>query len=695
MKVLTAETILIFTLVCITAVGEEKDMSNVAQQPRHELGYVFTDPSETVNDTRVHALRDVNTPYTFPGYTKEEWLATAAELRTHILVSTGLMPMLDRTQLHAEVFDKIERADYTVEKVSFEAWPGFFTTGNLYRPKGKTGPFPGIVSPHGHWGRGRLENLERGSIPGRCINFAKQGYVIFSYDMIGYNDSGKQIKHHYGGAREGLWGLSAMALQLWNGVRAVDFLQSLPDVDPKQIGCTGASGGGTQTFMLTAIDERIRVSAPVNMISAHMQGGCLCENAPNLRLTLSNLEIGAMMAPRPLLLVSATGDWTKNTPTVEYPAIRSIYAHFDAEDKIHTVQVDAEHNYNKASREAVYAWFGKWFLGEDDASQFTEVPFEVEADDALLAFSNRAMPYYALDGEELRASWTHNAKRQIAISKPKDASTLTDFQSEMGVVLKHALAIQVPASLELKVEELGEIEGADFTAHRLLIGRNEVGDQIPAILYTPNAGAERRVATLIVHSEGKATLIDAETGAPTPIIASLLGAGQAVLTIDPFLTGEYGDVERNTDVSHYTTYNRTDAAWRVQDILTALTYLSERSDVSAVNFVGIGQAGLWGMLAAGFADVARIVVDADGFDNSSDQAYLASLPIPIIRRAGDFRTAGALIAPRSLLIHNTGDAFQTGWIRDTYRAVGEEDQIKVESKTASDATILEWLAATQ
>ena len=125
--------------------------------------------------------------------------------------------------------------------------------------------------------------------------------MIFSYDMIGYNDSGKQIKHHYGGAREGLWGLSAMALQLWNGVRAVDFLQSLPDVDPKQIGCTGASGGGTQTFMLTAIDERIRVSAPVNMISAHMQGGCLCENAPNLRLTLSNLEIGAMMAPRPLL----------------------------------------------------------------------------------------------------------------------------------------------------------------------------------------------------------------------------------------------------------------------------------------------------------------------------------------------------------------------------------------------------------
>ena len=176
-------------------------------------------------------------------------------------------------------------------------------------------------------------------------------------------DSGEQIDHGYGGEREGLWGLSLMGLQLWNAIRSVDFLESLPDVDNNRIGCTGASGGGTQTFMLTAVDDRIKVSAPVNMISAHMQGGCLCENAPNLRLDTSNIEIGALMAPKPLLLVSATGDWTKDTPKVEYPAIRSIYAHFDAEDKVHEVQIDADHNYNKDSREAVYAWFGKWFSG--------------------------------------------------------------------------------------------------------------------------------------------------------------------------------------------------------------------------------------------------------------------------------------------------------------------------------------------
>ena len=333
-------------------------------EQHHELAHVFTEASHGVNDARGDTPRDLNTPYTFPSYTKAEWTEKSAVLRQQIRVANGLVPLQASTPLNAEIFGKIEREDYSVEKVYFEPFPGFFTTGNLYRPLEKSGPFPGIVSPHGHWGRGRLENIERGSIPGRCINFAKQGYVIFAYDMIGYNDSGKQIDHRYGGVHEDLWGLSAMGLQLQNAIRSIDFLESLPDVDNERIGCTGASGGGTQTFILTAVDERIKVSAPVNMISATMQGGCICENAPNLRLDASNLEIGALMAPRPLLLVSATGDWTVNTPTVEYPAIRSIYAHFDAEDKVHQVQVDAEHNYNKESREAVYAWFAKWFLGQ-------------------------------------------------------------------------------------------------------------------------------------------------------------------------------------------------------------------------------------------------------------------------------------------------------------------------------------------
>ena len=613
-------------------------MSNTDQH-HSELADLFTGVSQTVSDTRAYQTRNVHTVYTFPGYTKAEWIAKAAEFREHILVSNGLTPMPEKTPLNAHVFGRVEREDYSVEKVYFEAYPGFFTTGNLYRPKGKKGPFPGIVSPHGHWGRGRLENSEAGSVPGRCINFAKQGYVIFSYDMVGRVDSGEQIDHAYGGECEALWGLSLMALQLWNAIRSVDFLESLPDVDNDRIGCTGASGGGTQTFMLTAVDDRIKVSAPVNMISAHMQGGCLCENAPNLRLDISNIEIGALMAPKPLLLVSATGDWTKDTPTVEYPAIRSIYAHFDAEDKLHEVQIDADHNYNKDSREAVYAWFGKWFLGEEDATKFEEVPFEVERDEALLVFHNRELPEHALDAEGFTRSWIESAEEQLAARKPIDAASLDQFHDEMGAALRRSLAVSVPDSTHPN-----PLEGGDFTDQPFLIGEN---NPLPSLFLKPTAEAGNGSATLIVHPQGAMNLINPETGEPTRLVSDLLAAGESVLGVDLFLTGTRsaadGKVIRDTSDRYFTTYNRTDAALRVQDILTALAYLKSQVGLSTLNLIGLGDAGLWCLLAAGFADVDRTVVDANQFDSDSDAAYLQNLPIPSIRRVGDFARRGHLL----------------------------------------------------
>lgn len=661
-------------------------------EQHHELAHVFTEASQGVNDARGGTSRDLNTPYTFPGYTKAEWTEKAAALRQQIRVANGLVPTHEPTPLNAEIFGKIEREDYSVEKVYFEPFPGFLTTGNLYRPLGKSGPFPGIVSPHGHWGRGRLENIERGSIPGRCINFAKQGYVIFAYDMIGYNDSGKQIDHNYGGAREDLWGLSAMGLQLQNSMRSIDFLEGLPDVDNERIGCTGASGGGTQTFILTAVDERIKVSAPVNMISATMQGGCICENAANLRLDVSNLEIGALMAPRPLLLVSATGDWTVKTPTVEYPAIRSIYAHFDAEDKVHQVQVDAEHNYNKESREAVYAWFAKWFLGAEDASAFKEVAFEVEPDEDLLAFSERELPAHALKQEAFLPAWIDRCQEAIEKRKPTNAAELQTFNEELGSGLQRALGLDLPKITDIT---LVEPEGAfpttyqtNLSAKHLVIGRKGVGDTIPAILFSPEPQVGHDPIVLIVHPEGKEKLIDSETGDPSPLITDLLSADRRVLLIDVFGTGEHGDYERSEDTGFFTTYNRTTAALRVQDIVTALRCFTGRGDVSEVNLIGIGEAGLWGLLAAGFTDVKNIVVDAAEFDNRNDTAFLETLPIPNIRQVGDFQTAGTLIAPRSLIIHNTGDAFGTAQITEVYGNIGASQHLFVGKDKLPDEEIV-------
>ncbi len=671
-------------------------------EQHYELAHVFTDASQVINDARGGTPRDLNTPYTFPSYTKAEWTEKADALRQQIRVANGLIPAHEPTPLNAEIFGRIEREDYSVEKVYFEPFPGFFTTGNLYRPLGKSGPFPGIVSPHGHWTRGRLESIERGSIPGRCINFAKQGYVIFAYDMLGYNDSGKQIDHRYGGAREGLWGLSAMGLQLQNSISSIDFLESLPDVDSERIGCTGASGGGTQTFILTAVDERIKVSAPVNMISATMQGGCICENAPNLRLDVSNIEIGALMAPRPLLLVSATGDWTVNTPTIEYPAIRSIYAHFDAEDKVHQVQVDAEHNYNQESREAVYAWFAKWFLGAEDPSAFKEIPFQVEPDEALLAFSGREMPTHALKQEAFLSTWANRCRKAMEKRKPTNASELETFREEMGSGLQHALGLQIPKSTDVMlVEPKGAFPTTyqrNLSARHLVISRKDIGDTIPAILFSPEPQVGHDPVVVIVHPEGKEKLIDAETGEPLPLITDLLNADRKVLLIDVFGTGEHTDYERSEDTNYFTTYNRTTAALRVQDIVTALHCFTGRGDVSEVNLIGIGEAGLWSLLAAGFANVKNIVVDAAEFnlkdDLEGDAVFLEMLPIPNIRQVADFQTAGTLIAPRPLIIHNTGEAFDTTWIAEVYGNIGASDHLLVEKSVLPDEEIVARVTAT-
>ena len=657
-----------------------------------ELGNVFSDPSQTLKDARGTSARDTNTPYTFPNYTKEEWTEKSAALRQQIRVANGLVPAHEQTPINAKIFGKIEREDYTVEKVHFEPFPGFFTTGNLYRPKDKTGPFPAIVSPHGHWGRGRLEDIERGSIPARCINFAKQGYVIFSYDMIGVNDSSKQLEHYYGRERESLWGLSGMGLQLQNGIHAIDFLQELPDVDGQRIGCTGASGGGSQTFILTAVDDRIKVSAPVNMISATMQGGCRCENAPNLRLDASNLEIAALMAPRPLLLVSCTGDWTANTPTVEFPAIRSIYAHFDAEDRIHEVQIDAEHNYNKESREAVYAWFAKWLLNAEDPAAYEEVPYEVEPDEDLLVFADRELPTHALKQEEILPAWVKRSQEALEKRKPTNDVEHQEFREEMGSALQHSLGLNLPNSSEVT---LIEPEGAfpttyrpDFSARHLILGRQKVGDQIPAVLFRKEPLVGHDPVVVIVNPKGKKLNIHPETGEPLQMILELIAADRKVLTIDVFGLGEHGKYERAETENYFTTYNRTTAALRVQDILTSLLYFSTRGDVSDVSLIGVGEAGLWSLLAAGFTNIKNIVVDVNQFDNSSDDAFLETLPIPSLRRVGDFRTAGTLIAPRNLIIHNTGEAFDTTWIEDVYRNLGAEENLLVRKDALPNAELV-------
>lgn len=241
---------------------------------------------------------------------------------------------------------------YTVENIAFESLPGFFVTGNLYRPLNVKGKVPGILCPHGHVSKKDARFVEQ--TQQRCATMARMGAVVFVYDMLGYADS-KQCDHTLP---------EALKLQTLNGWRALDYLTSLPDVDPSRIAMSGESGGGTQTFLLTALDPRIKVSVPVVMVSSHFFGGCICESGMPIHKRpthqTSNVEIAALAAPRPMLLVSDGKDWTKHTPDVEYPYIQNIYGYYGATSQVENVHLPTEgHDYGPSKRAAAYRFLAK------------------------------------------------------------------------------------------------------------------------------------------------------------------------------------------------------------------------------------------------------------------------------------------------------------------------------------------------
>ncbi len=569
-------------------------------------------PTEDARNTRI---LNTDTHFQARSYpSREAWEAHKARLRRQILFAAGLEPMPPRTPLSPHIFGRLERDGYSIEKVYLETWPGFYLGGNLYRPLGKTGPFPAVAKPHGHWNYGRLEEQPLGSSHRLSANFARQGYVVFSYDMVGYNDT-IQTPHIFGGPAEQLWNFSPLGLQLWNSIRVVDFLTSLPEVDKNRIAVTGASGGGTQTFLLAAVDDRIRVSAPVVMVSAIMQGGCPCENAPGLRIGTFNVEFAAMMAPKPMILVASTQDWTRNTLEEEHPAIRNIYALYGAEDKVEAVLIDAPHNYNRDSREAVYRFFGRHLAGRRDAAEIREENVPVEKLQDLLVFHARPLPANAMNYEQLFESWKQMARRQNEeLNDPPNARKR----------LEEALKISWPEGV---VSMPGE-------GNRIYLSRPEVGDRVPA-LWFPGKGAP----VVFVHPDG------AEAGRDSPEGRKLVAAARPVLFLDAFQTGA-ARAPRDRSHRHFLTFNLTDDQCRAQDILTALAYVSKISP-GRPELAATGKAALWSLFAAAVAPVAvELKADRNAL-TGTDEEFLADFFVPGIQRAGGLEAArAALAAPR-------------------------------------------------
>jgi hypothetical protein len=552
-------------------------------------------------DRRNTETPDTDTKFVMPQYPDlASWQARRDALRRQIAVASGLVPAREKTPLNPIFAGRLERNGYTVEKVAIETMPGYWLGGNLYRPRAE-GRHPAILHPHGHWTYGRLENSENYSGPALASNLARQGFVVFAYDMVGYNDT-IQTAHDFGSPREWLWGFHPLALQTWNSIRALDFLESLPGVDPARIGITGASGGGTQTFILTAVDDRVQAAVPVNMVSLVMQGGCVCENAPGLRLGTNNAEIAALFAPKPMLIVAATGDWTKNVPREEFPGIRAIYSLFQKPDLVEAVQFDAPHNYHRQSREAMYAFFSKRFLGKEGPVAERSGGSEKLQD--MLVWHARTLPARAKTHDQIFEYWREQFRKGAAAER--DPETLRTW-------LRTALGAEWPSQVSAEGGVLSRPGAGDAVPYKFYEGSGA-----PALYLAPGGIAEAEQSERVKQWRA---------------------AGKPVLLIDAFQTGS-AKAERNTSHRHFLTFNVSRDAARAQDVMTALAWLSKRG---APEIDAQGAARWWALFAAAASPIkVRIWTEPSEFP-ATDEALLENFNVPGIQRAGGVETALRLL----------------------------------------------------
>jgi hypothetical protein len=659
-------------------------------------------------------LRDLYKSY-FPFVvpkSKEEWAARKAVVRERLLVANGLWPLPEKTPLKPVIHGLIERDGYTVEKVFFASMPGHYVSGNLYRPivkeSDKPKKVPGVLFAHGHWLNGRLhdagekaakESVAAGGEPdmdrGRWfmqaipVTLARMGIVCFQYDMVGVGDS-LAIPHAAGFADvQGELRLqSAMGLQTWNSLRALDFLESLPDVDPKRLGMTGASGGGTQTFITAALDDRLAAAFPAVMVSTGMQGGCVCENCSGLRVDTGNVELAAMFAPKPQAM-SGANDWTKEIMTKGFPELREHYRLFGAEDKVAAkAWLEYGHQYNVHARKFMYSWFSKHLLGEDAAvGEGAYKPLPIS--DLRVYDKEHPRPADELDAPKLRAAMAKSSDSQIAALLPKDAASLKSFQQVIGTALAGMTTTSMPKEIGVREGPLqSKIDG--HVMHRAVLGRTNEKDAIACagVFTKGDAGL-----VIWAHPKGKASLFT--DGKVSPGVKTLTDAGYAVVATDPFGTGEAAAPNFTVDKKYagYTFgYNRSVLANRVHDLLTLVGF-GRMLKAKTISIVGWGEMGPAAVLAKALAGeaVAKLAADINQFrfEDIKDTSDVNMLSGAV--KYGGLGAFLALCTPGEAFVHNHQGTGIGKLAEAAYDAAGAKDKLTRSGEKVDEAKVLAWL----
>ncbi|SFF00532.1 hypothetical protein SAMN05518672_11411 [Chitinophaga sp. CF118] len=322
--------------------------------------------------------------------TLPEWEQRKTQLKQCLLEALQLSPLPAAPASKPIITSERKYDGYTVRNIAIEVLPGLYINGSLYKPAKYKGKIPVILNPDGHWEHQRY----RSDCQYRCAVLARMGAMTFSYDLFAWGESLLQfdIKDH----QKSL----AMTIQALGSIRILDYLLSLKDADTARVGITGGSGAGSHTVLMTALDNRIKVSAPVVAISSYFYGGCPCESGMPIHACgnrTDNVEIAAMAAPQPQLLVSDGGDWTDKTPEHDFPYLQKIYGYYNKTGNVENVHLPTEgHDFGINKRKAVYAFMIKYLGLQNDTD---ESKITIEKESAMYVFGDK--------GEKLPANAIH------------------------------------------------------------------------------------------------------------------------------------------------------------------------------------------------------------------------------------------------------------------------------------------------
>ena len=705
------------------------------------LGVLAVTAAEVVpQDARLSPPKDLNGYFPFnPPTDKASWDKRADYVRRQILVSQGLWPMPTRAPLNTVIHGKVERPDYTVEKVYFESAPGFYVTGNLYKPRNIKGKAPGVLFAHGHWKDARLsiaapeavlkeisigaERFEKGGqsiFQAMCVQLARMGCVVWQWDMLSDSDSiqiPREVVHTFAKQRPEMnttsdWGLyspqaesnlqSIMGLQTWNAVRSLDFLLSLPEVDPNRTAITGASGGGTQTMLLSAIDSRMKLSFPVVMVSTAMQGGCTCENSCLLRVNTGNVEFAGLFAPKPQGMTTAN-DWTKEMATKGFPDLQKLYTMLGKPKDVMLHRGEHFlHNYNSVSRSAFYTFVNQHFkLGL--TSPVVEKDFEPLTREQLTVWDAQHPAPKAGDPDferKLLKWFTEDSRKQLE----KAAGT----QDGLDKVLRPAIEVLIGRSYS----NAGNVEWdmkdkkteGDVVVMTGYLNNKTHGESLPVTWLYPKDWKGKVVVWL--DDAGKNSLYNSDKSVKAEVL-ELVKTGTAVMGADLFaqgdflkdkkLSGQNRTVANPREFAGYTYgYNHPLFAQRTHDVMTMVRFLKtakigSHPHPSSVGVAGFGSVGTVVLAARALAGNAidRAVVDTQGFRFGKIQDYKDAMFLPGGSKYLDVPGLIALNAPHALWV--SGEASEPEVAKNAYAKGGKMAIFKGEA-SAKVGDAAKWLA---